>query len=115
VKLANGEIIQGIRIFSLCKWKCQGAIFTIDLQVLPQDSYNDIIGMEWFRNHSTMEVDWEQKWMIFLVGAGKHKLQGVVADISVCAQISQGNLNLEEQRGQLHFFLLKPVHKEILE
>jgi hypothetical protein len=46
--------------------------------------------------------------MIVPTPSGKHRLQGITADTSMCAEINPGKLlHLEEQKGLLYCFLLK--------
>jgi hypothetical protein len=113
VKIANGEILQGDACFPNCEWKCQGARFKTDFKVIPLDCYDAIIGIDWLKAHSPMEVDWKKKCMVVPVEAGKHKLQGIVPALQECMEVSPGKLlSMEEQDSVLYCFLLTPVQKE---
>jgi hypothetical protein len=64
VKVADGKILEGTKMFPPCEWKCQGNKFLTDFKEFPLDCYDVHIGMDWLEAHSPMRVDWERNWMV---------------------------------------------------
>lgn len=82
VRIANGEILQGVEALPQCQWTCQGASFLTDMKIIPLHCYDVILGMEWLKTNSPMNVDWEAKWMEVKQEGHKHILHGLRADTS---------------------------------
>ncbi|KAK1617298.1 hypothetical protein QYE76_022815 [Lolium multiflorum] len=89
VKISNGEILQGNEALPQCHWSCQDAQFVTDLKVIPLQYYDMILGIEWLKSNSPMNVDWQEKWMEVNQEGHKHVLHGLkAADTSSCLPVS---------------------------
>jgi len=53
-----------------------GCCFHSDAKILPLAYYDLIIGMDWLVQHSPMQVDWAQKWLIIPYEGASQALQG---------------------------------------
>lgn len=63
IKVASGHTmccISSILGFSFSLGTIQ---FQHDLRILPLDSYDLILGMDWLELYSPMEVHWKEKWL----------------------------------------------------
>jgi hypothetical protein len=45
-------------------WQVQGYAFCSNMRVVPQNSYDLILGMDWLKSYSPMQVHWTEKWML---------------------------------------------------
>jgi hypothetical protein len=105
VKVANGEILTGTSLIPNCEWHCQGATFNTTMKVIPLQCYDVILGIDWLKAQSPMEVDWNCKWIAVKQGELKKRLFGVTADTSSCNIISLSDLAIAEEAGGILFIL----------
>lgn len=66
VKVANGQLMQCEAIILGCQFTLEGHQLRHDLCILHLNSYDLILGMDWLEHHSSMQIHWSAKWMIFL-------------------------------------------------
>lgn len=66
IRVANGTILMCTHELQQCPVYVQGHCFTINLKILPLQSYDVILGIDWLQQHSPMEVDWKEKWLSFI-------------------------------------------------
>ncbi|XP_071685404.1 uncharacterized protein [Lolium perenne] len=71
VKVANGEILTGTSLIPNCEWHCQGATFNTTMKVIPLQCYDVILGIDWLKAQSPMEVDWNCKWIAVKQGSSR--------------------------------------------
>jgi hypothetical protein len=65
VKVANGQILQVDAEMLNAEWFMQGYSFTSDFRVLPLQSFDMTVGMDWLELFSPMKIHWAQKWLTF--------------------------------------------------
>jgi hypothetical protein len=58
VQVANGEILQCTQHLPQALWSVQGCNFTTDLKLLPLQSYDMILGLDWLSSFSPMHIHW---------------------------------------------------------
>ena len=92
VKVANGGQMQCHTELENCEWWTQGQCFTNNFKVLPLGSYDVILGYDWLKEHSPMQVDWSQQTMEFQHRGHSVHLTGVQPDPSKFKQISREQL-----------------------
>lgn len=68
VKVAGGELLSCSEYFPSLQWQFQGYQFSDDFRVLPLQSYDGIIGLDWLAKHSPMITHWAQQWVAFSHG-----------------------------------------------
>jgi hypothetical protein len=56
VQVANGEILQCTHHIPQAVWSIQGCSFTTDLKILPLQSYDMILGLDWLSSFSPMQI-----------------------------------------------------------
>jgi hypothetical protein len=61
VKIANGQVLQCSAAILGCQFSLGEHSFQHDLRILPLDSYDLILGMDWLELYSPMEVHWHAK------------------------------------------------------
>lgn len=91
VWVANGAIMQCSSLVPSVVWTIDQYHFTHDLKVLPLDSYDIILGMDWLPLFSPMKVDWRQRWLaipyhgitIHLQGISSSAQPGIAEDLVV--------------------------------
>jgi hypothetical protein len=49
------------QVFTQAQWTIQGYGFSFDLKVLPLQSFDVILGLDWLETFSPMEVHWKLK------------------------------------------------------
>ena len=89
VKVANGNLMQCTSQWGQAELSIQDYLFHQDLKVLPIQSYDLILGMDWLENHSPMEIHWRQKWLsityqgttVCLFGAGHNRSEDLLIHI----------------------------------
>lgn len=97
VKVANGQTLQCQSELARVPWSIQGQQFTSTLKVLPLQSYDMILGMDWLEQYSPMDIDWQQKIIRFHMDDQLVTLCGVVpsmASDSVLSAIELHQLHL---------------------
>jgi hypothetical protein len=77
VQVANGQIIKcDIELKQAC-WSIQNLNFVIGLKFLPLPYYGMILGIDWLEVHSTMKVEWLNKWIVINFQGTSVQLQGL--------------------------------------
>jgi len=79
VKVANGQLLQCTSLIVDYQFSLGDHIFKHDLRVLPLESYDLILGMDWLELYSPMEVHWKSKRLSFTVDGDTVILQGLTA------------------------------------
>jgi hypothetical protein len=79
VSVAGGGTISCTKILPAVTWHTQGHKFTTDLKVLPLNSYDIILGMDWLENQNNgkMWINWQKKTMRFCHDGARITLRGV--------------------------------------
>lgn len=80
VKVANGGLMACVSAVSQATWTIQGCVFQQQLKILPLQSYDIILGMDWLEHFSPMKVHWRHKWMIIPYAGSSAVLQGQSSD-----------------------------------
>ncbi|CAN6249028.1 unnamed protein product [Urochloa humidicola] len=78
VKVANGGVMQCSSLVPAAEWSIQGYSFCQELKVLPLQSYDIILGMDWLESFSPMKVHWLHKWMAIPYKGSTIILQGML-------------------------------------
>lgn len=103
VKVAGGGILTGGAEILDCTWTCQVNSFNTTLKVLPLHCYDVILGMPWLEEFGLMQTHWAQKWFQFEWEGKQCRLNGLTANTSQCAVISEAKLQqLHEQDSVYH-------------
>jgi len=76
VQVADGGRLKCQSELQQAAWTVQGYTFHSELKVLPLQSYDLIVGMDWLEHYSPMKVHWRQKWMAIPYGGKTVVLQG---------------------------------------
>jgi hypothetical protein len=63
IQIANGGIMHCSEIAVDCRWSMASHVFIHSLKLLPLQSYDLILGIDWLEQYSPMKVDWKDKWM----------------------------------------------------
>ncbi|WVZ95539.1 LOW QUALITY PROTEIN: hypothetical protein U9M48_041292 [Paspalum notatum var. saurae] len=63
VQVAGGGLLMCHSELVNASWSIQDVQFLSTLRVLPLQSYDLIVGMDWLEMHSPMQVHWKQKWL----------------------------------------------------
>jgi hypothetical protein len=79
VKVANGHILHCTTAIQGCEFRLGEHSFQHDLRILPLDSYDLILGMDWLELFSPMEVHWKAKWLSLPYNGRTVFLQGLTA------------------------------------
>lgn len=65
VTVGGGGILQCTHYMPNCPWVCDSCEFSTSFKILPLQSYDGIVGMDWLSSHSPQVVDWNQNWLAF--------------------------------------------------
>jgi len=76
VQVADGGRLKCQSELQQAAWTVQGYTFHSELKVLPLQSYDLIVGMDWLEHYSPMKVHCRQKWMAIPYGGKTVVLQG---------------------------------------
>lgn len=81
------------------EWSIQGYSFKQELKVLPLQSYDLILGMDWLESFSPMKVHWRHKWMVIAYNGATTVLQGILPEYTeeLLIQITSVQENPEVQ------------------
>jgi hypothetical protein len=60
------------------EWFLQSYKFCSDLKILPLQSFDMIVGMDWLEQHSPIKIHWTQKWLTIPYQNIYVTLQGIV-------------------------------------
>jgi len=101
VRVANGNIIQCTHELPDQVWLLQGKSFRSTFKILPIDSYDAILGMDWLGKHSPMQIHWTEKWLEFQHKGKLVKVQGIPPQAQVGSPISQNQLEAMEKQGSV--------------
>jgi hypothetical protein len=63
--------------FQIAKISINGHCFQLDLKVLPLNSYDVILSMDWLEANSPMTIDWQHKLLVFHTDQTRVVLQGL--------------------------------------
>lgn len=84
---ADGATIPCTHYVPDCQWISQGHEFQTDFKVLKLGSYDAILGMDWLRKHSPMNIDWVEETLTVTTPTGQLKLAAVLSDQTQCSVI----------------------------
>jgi hypothetical protein len=82
-KLLTVRYYTVISIFQQAVWLVQGCSFTTDLKLLPLQSYDMILGLDWLSSFSPMQNHWQQKWIAIPYDGATVVLIGDALDLPV--------------------------------
>lgn len=77
VKVANGSILTCTHEVADCPLLIQGCQFQTTFRILPLQCYDAILRMDWLERFSSLEIQWTQKWLSFMLNGRKIQLQGL--------------------------------------
>ena len=83
VKIANGHLMQCTSALLQCQFSLYGHSFQHDLRILPLDSYDLILGMDWLELYSPMHVHWPAKWISLSYAGTSIVLHGLTVRTTV--------------------------------
>lgn len=63
VRVANGDILVCSSVVSRAAWSIQHYQFSSDLQIIPLQHFDMVLGMDWLSAYSPMKIDWQRKWI----------------------------------------------------
>jgi hypothetical protein len=103
VSVAGGGTLDCCEELQGVTWYTQGQKFTTDLKILPLNSYDIILGMDWLesQNDGKMWVNWKKKSMRFRHEGNKITLRGVQTTTDTCKLVSAQELNSMIHRGEV--------------
>jgi len=89
VKVANGQLLHCKSVILGCPFSLGDYQFQHDLHILPLESYDLILGIDWLELYSPMEVHWRLKWLSIPYQGHNVVLQGLTAlsDDAVIMQV----------------------------
>ena len=79
VTVAGGAVISCQHSIEACSWTSIGVQFQSNFKLLPLNTYDGILGLDWLAQHSPMKIDWVEKWMSFSYEGSVVTLQGINA------------------------------------
>lgn len=88
VQVANGSTILCTHQLVDQTWGCQGHTFLTTMKIIPLSGYDIVLGMDWLKLHSPMNVHWEEFWIQLPVQGRLVTLQGVNSATSMGPPIS---------------------------
>lgn len=92
VKIADGALLPYTHFIPACSWMSQGHKFEIDFRILSLGAYDAILGIDWMRKHSPMNVDWVKQHLDITTPHGRVNLQGIASNELHCSAISAQEL-----------------------
>jgi hypothetical protein len=103
VSVAGGGTIECSEYLPAITWFTQGHQFTTDQKILPLNSYDIILGMDWLENQNNgkMWVNWKKKTMRFKHEGNRITLRGVQTSLESCTAISATTLQGLIQSGEV--------------
>ncbi|WVZ82304.1 hypothetical protein U9M48_029580 [Paspalum notatum var. saurae] len=81
VQVAGGGLLTCHSELVNASWSIQDVQFLSTLRVLPLQSYDLIVGMDWLEMHSPMQVHWKQKWLSIPYDDKFIVLQGILPEV----------------------------------
>lgn len=92
VKVSDGRILQYTHYIPRCSWVTQGHEFSTDFKILTLGAYDAILGVDWLRKHSPMNIDWDRQHLSVTIVQGQVNLQAIPTDQQQCSVISTSEL-----------------------
>ena len=77
VQVANGDRIQCMQHIPQVVWSLGACEFQSNLRILPLQTYDLIVGMDWLELYSPMMVHWAEKWLVVPYQGSTVKLFGL--------------------------------------
>jgi len=106
VQDANGGIMQCATHLPRASWSIQDFNFSSDLQVLPLQHFDLILGMDWLESFSPMKFHWKLKWMSIPYGNSTVLLHGLLPQVPVDTIVQLCSISvpvqLEEIASSVH-------------
>jgi hypothetical protein len=87
VKLANGGFMQSVSHMVNAEWFLQGYKFCSDLKILPLQSFDMVVGMNWLEQHSPLKIHWTKKWLTIPYQNTYITLHGIVPGMVDCHMV----------------------------
>ena len=79
VKVADGSELICNKFILGCDWVTQGHEFKTDFKVIKLGVYDAILGLDWLKQHSPMQIDWRLQHLTVTTDKGSINLQGIHA------------------------------------
>lgn len=92
VKVANGIMLHYTQFIPNCQWTTQGYEFTTNFKALPMGAYDAILGMDWLKQHSPMNIDWIEQVLAINSSNGPIVSQATTSAEPQCSLISAHEL-----------------------
>jgi hypothetical protein len=87
VQVANGDRIQCMQHIPQAVWSLGACEFQSNLRILPLQTYDLIVGMDWLELYSPMMVHWAEKWLVIPYQGSTVKLFGLQTATHHCSVI----------------------------
>ena len=87
VQVANGDRIQCMQHIPQAVWSLGVCEFQSNLRILPLQTYDLIVGMDWLELYSPMMVHWAEKWLVVPYQGSTVKLFGLQTATNHCSVI----------------------------
>jgi hypothetical protein len=103
VQVANGDRIQCMQHIPQAVWSLGACEFQSNLRILPLQTYDLIVGMDWLELYSPMMVHWAEKWLVVPYQGSTVKLFGLQTATDHCSVIEYCQLTdlSEKEQGIL--------------
>lgn len=110
VRVADGVTLQCLDYIPNCQWITQGQEFCTDFKILKLGAYDAILGMDWLRKQSPMNIDWIQQHLTITTAIGLLTLSATSSEGQQCSAIpAQGLLKACKQGSFAHIIHLNAL------
>ncbi|WVZ53030.1 hypothetical protein U9M48_004021 [Paspalum notatum var. saurae] len=96
VQVADGGRLPCGTHIKQAHWQLDECNFFTDMKILDLSYYDLIVGMDWLKVHSPMEVHWLQKWMIISYQNASVLLQGLVPELPAGSVVEVAAITQEQ-------------------
>jgi hypothetical protein len=114
VQVANGERLHCMQHVPHAIWTLGGCKFQYNLRILPLQTYDLIVGMDWLEVFSSMMVHWATKWLVIPYRGSTVKLFGLSSATGHCSVIEFCQLSAMSDKEQSFLTALQPDLQSLL-
>ena len=82
ILVAGGTQLTTSAVLLQVPWSVGDCSFQSDFRVLPLGSFDVVIGMDWLATYSSMQIHWQEKWMVIPYNGQLTVLQGFPTSFS---------------------------------
>lgn len=101
IQVANGHIIDCTHQLPDQMWGLQGYSFTTTFKIMPLQSYDIILGMDWLSLYNPMHFHWTEKWLQFKQDNQLIKLQGILPGPRLGLLVSSSQLSAMDKTASI--------------